>query len=49
MEEKETTYTTYLDTRIIKIENVPAYVCQCGKIFYSNEVFSKIEQLIMNL
>ena len=49
MVEKERTYVANLDTCVIIIKNVPAYVCQCGEIYYSDEVFAKIEEIVMNL
>ena len=46
---KEKTYVANLDTCVIIIKNVPAYVCECGEVYYSDEVFEQIEQIVTNL
>ncbi len=33
----------------IRIENVPAYVCECGEVYYSDEVFERIESILSEL
>ena len=46
---KEKTYVANLDSCVIVIKNVPAYVCDCGEVYYSDEVFEEIEQIIFKL
>jgi YgiT-type zinc finger domain-containing protein len=49
MIEKEKTYVANLDSCVIIIKHVPAYVCPCGEVYYSDEVFAEIERLVMKL
>ncbi|MDY3972791.1 MAG: type II toxin-antitoxin system MqsA family antitoxin [Clostridia bacterium] len=46
---KEKTYVANLDTCVIIIKHVPAYVCSCGEVYYTDETFAEIEQLVSNL
>lgn len=47
LEERLTTYTQWLDERLIVIENVPALVCeQCGETYYAPDVVDKIQAVI---
>ena len=46
---KEKTYVANLDTCVIIIKHVPAYVCSCGEGYYTDETFAEIEQLVSNL
>ena len=42
----EKTYEVNKNQAHIRIENVPAYVCECGEVYYSDEVFERIESMI---
>jgi YgiT-type zinc finger domain-containing protein len=46
---KEKNYVANLDSCIIIIKHVPAYVCSCGEAYYTDEVFEKIENIVMKL
>jgi len=45
-EEGRTLFSADLDTGILVVKNVPAYICTaCGNKFFSNEVMQRLEQL----
>lgn len=46
---KERTYVANLDTCVIIIKNVPAYICDCGEVYYTDDVFERLEQIVANL
>ena len=45
----EKTYEVNRNQVHIRIENVPAYVCECGEVYYSDEVFERIESILSEL
>ena len=45
----EKTYEANKNQAHIRIENVPAYVCECGEVYYSDEVFERIESILSEL
>ncbi|MCD8181410.1 MAG: type II toxin-antitoxin system MqsA family antitoxin [Firmicutes bacterium] len=48
--EKTKTYVANLDSCVIIIKNVPALVCEsCGEVYYSDEVFERIETIVEKL
>lgn len=48
--DKNKTYVANLENCVIIIKNVPAKVCErCGEVYYSDEVFSKIEKIVYKL
>ena len=46
---KNKTYVANLENCVIIIKNVPAYVCSCGEAYYSDDVFEKLEQIVVTL
>lgn len=49
MQEKTKTYIANLDNCVIIIKHVPAFVCECGEVYYSDEVFERIEKIVTTL
>lgn len=42
-----TTYTQWIDGRLIVVENVPAWVCeQCGETVFDPDVVERLQALI---
>ena len=45
--ERPKTYVANLDDCVIIIKNVPTLVCDaCGELYYSDEVFARIEAIV---
>jgi YgiT-type zinc finger domain-containing protein len=49
MIEKERTYVANLESCVIIVKHVPAYVCECGAVYYNDEVCERLEEIISNL
>ncbi len=49
MVQGERTYVANLEKCVIIIKHVPAYICSCGEVYYTDEVFEEIEGLVMKL
>ena len=43
------TYVANLDTCVIVIKHVPAYVCECGEAYYDDEVAEHLEDIVYSL
>mgnify|MGYP001581923252 CR=1 FL=1 len=47
VEEELTSYTRWLEGRLIVVENVPAWVCgQCGETYYDPDVVEHLQTVI---
>lgn len=47
MEHQMTTFTQWVEGRLIVIENVPAWVCeQCGETFYDPDIVERIQNIV---
>lgn len=46
---KNKTYVANLENCVIVIKNVPAYICSCGEAYYSDDVFERLEQIVLTL
>ena len=47
--QKTKTNVANLDNCVIIIKNVPALVCECGEVYYTDEVAEKIEKIVTTL
>jgi len=47
LEARLNTFTSWIDDRLVVIENVPALVCkQCGETYYAPEIVERIQKLV---
>ena len=47
---KKKTYVANLENCVIIVKNVPSEVCEhCGEVYYTDEVFGKLEKIIYKL
>jgi YgiT-type zinc finger domain-containing protein len=47
LRQRLTTYTQEYDSRLVVVENVPAWVCdQCGETYFDPEVVEQVQALI---
>ena len=43
------TYVANLNTCVIVIKHVPAYICDCGEAYYDDEVSDRLEEIVCSL
>ena len=43
------TYVANLKNCVIIIKHVPAYVCDCGEVYYDDETAQRIEDIVYSL
>ncbi len=47
LEKRPGTFTSWIDDRLVVIENVPALVCkQCGETYYEPDIVERIQKLV---